>query len=124
MSNAVYRKWDTIHGGPSGCTLCRVDIKLRSVYYCSVTFILMSSKGIVQPDVPPCTLSITDLEAATPPEVVVVHVAPHDVDGTVALPAHVHAGMGDALEGYVRSVSPKAGYHLKYWNFVQSASRQ
>ena len=55
----------------------------------------------------------TDFETAAAPEVVVVHVAPGDVDGSVALPADEHAGVGHALEGHVRPVSPQAGHHLK-----------
>ena len=60
-----------------------------------------------------CVRACTDFEAAAAPEVVVVHVAPHDVDGAVALPADEHAGVGHALEGHVRPVSPQAGHHLK-----------
>ena len=71
-----------------------------------------------------CPSITTDFEAATPPEVVVVHVTPHDVDGTVALPTDEHARMGDTLEGYVRSVSPQAGHHLKCYKIAQKGQFQ
>ena len=45
-------------GGPSGCTLPFGGLQIKNCIlvqaYCAGTFVLMSTKGSVQPDGPPC----------------------------------------------------------------------